>query len=151
MANHLKGLTIIELLVVIVLLTILSSIVIAIYPNITDAGRQSTTVSNLRAIASAMSMYYMDHNSYPNAADIHGLRAILEPVYIQRLPLIDGWGEEFFVSSNAESYTIGSGGKGWDGSEALTSSPIGPTTSVTSDIIMTNGSFTQFPVNNQAD
>jgi len=151
LVDEVDGLTIIELLIVMVILTILSGIVVAVYPSITDTGKQSTTVSNLRAIASTMSIYHMDHNRYPDANSIDDLRAVLEPTYIERLPRLDGWGQEFFINSNATTYTIGSGGKGWDGSDMLTSEPVGATVSPTSDIILTDGSFTQFPVNYLSD
>lgn len=139
------GFTLLELVIVLILLVILSTILIALFPSLTDGGRQSTTVTNLRSISSAMSLYRADHNAYPVATDIIGLAAILEPNYINSLVKYDGWGQPFYVNSSASTYTIGTGAKGWDGSESLTSEPQGPTTSFESDIILTDGVFTQFP------
>lgn len=149
--KKLNGFTLLELLMVVILIAILAISIITLFPNMTDSTKQSATVANIRSIASAMSIYHMDNNQYPEAQDIDTLRSILEPVYIKRLPVFDGWGQVLFVHSEITGYTIGSGGKGWNGQEALTSNPAGPTSSYESDIILSNGSFTQYPAQSQFD
>ncbi|NQY43045.1 MAG: type II secretion system protein GspG [Legionellales bacterium] len=140
-----KGFTVVELIIAIIIITIVSSIIVALLPNMTDSSRQASTVTNLRSISSALSLYRTDHNSYPIADNIEALATILEPDYINKMVQHDGWGKNFYVNSSQSTFTIGSGGKGWDGQTQLTSDPKGPTHTFESDIIITDGIFTQFP------
>lgn len=140
-----KGITVLEMIMVIIILIILGSILFALLPNMTDSSKQASTVSNLRTIASALSVYRVDNNAYPTASSITELSAILEPGYIAKMVLRDGWGQPFFVDSMTTDYTIGTGGKNWDGSSPLTNEPVGSTYTFESDIILTNGIFIQFP------
>ncbi len=140
-----KGFTVVELIITIIIIAIIGSIIVALLPNMTDSSRQASTVTNLRSISSSLSLYRADHNAYPVVDNIEALATILEPDYISKMVLSDGWGKNFSANSTKLTFTIGSGGKGWDGKSALTSQPDGPIYTFEDDIIVTDGIFTQFP------
>lgn len=113
-------------------------------PNLLDAvdrGKQKRTMADMRTIAVAMESYATDHAAYPAADDLQGVRAALEPRYVQRLPGVDGWEHPFRVFSDAESYWIVSPGKDgrFGGCEG------GPTYEYVADICYADGTFTQWP------
>lgn len=63
--NRKQGFTLIELLVVMALLAILLGIGAGAFTSSMKKGRDNTRKANLRAIASALEMYYNDKGKYP--------------------------------------------------------------------------------------
>jgi prepilin-type N-terminal cleavage/methylation domain-containing protein/prepilin-type processing-associated H-X9-DG protein len=64
-----KGFTLIELLVVIAIIAILAAILFPVFARAREKARQSVCLSNMRQIATSLTMYAQDHNqSYPLAA-----------------------------------------------------------------------------------
>lgn len=63
--KHHKGFTLIELLIVMALLAILLGIGASTFMTSIKKGRDNTRKNNLRAIASALEMYYNDKGKYP--------------------------------------------------------------------------------------
>src|SRR4051812_25723587 len=61
-----RAFTIAELLVVITIIGILSSVVYVYFGNAKDSSRESQAQVEYREIALALELYYRDHGSYPN-------------------------------------------------------------------------------------
>ena len=140
-----KGFTLIELLIVVAIIGIIAAIAIPNLLNAIDRGKQKRTMADIRSIGTAVEAYSVDTNIYPTAADISALRTVIEPIYIKKLPLTDGWntGMIFQPSSTAGAgYTVRSYGKG---AQAEGSPTGGKTTDFTKDIIFVDGQFTQWP------
>jgi len=95
-----KGFTLIELLVVIAIIGILSSTVLVSLNAARGKARDAERISNLRAIEKALALYWLDHNGYPDTANVwrgsnagcyggHGDDAIpgMVPSYLPRIPI----------------------------------------------------------------
>lgn len=118
--------------------------------------RQRATMASIRAVAAAWETYFHDFGTYcppaKQAADARWgnitpeeLRALLAPVYIERLPLLDGWERplQFRVQCSPRgdsSYGIRSGGSNgaWD-REPLPAPAL--TSDADADIVFADGVF----------
>ena len=98
-----RGFTLIELMVVVVILGILAAVVVPRVMDRPEQARISAAQSNIRAIRSALDMYKLDNHSYPSTDQ--GLQALSErptsePVpqnwnrYMEKVPQ-DPWGKTF--------------------------------------------------------
>jgi len=65
MMKNERGFTIMELLVVIVIIGVLAAIGVPAYNNMTTRARKTACDANKRTIATAVGMYYADHEDYP--------------------------------------------------------------------------------------
>lgn len=99
--NLIRGFTIVELLIVIVVIAILAAISIVAYNGIQERARNSQRESDVKVIVKALEMYYIDNGQYPpgngstsiNAAwsatadsSWDMLKGHLVPKYISELP-----------------------------------------------------------------
>lgn len=75
-----KGFTLLELLVVIAILGILSTLTVASLRGATAKGRDARRKSDIKAIQTALELYYSDNNLYPDAT------STLVPTYIKEVP-----------------------------------------------------------------
>ncbi|TKB46678.1 type II secretion system major pseudopilin GspG [Thalassotalea mangrovi] len=132
--SRVKGFTLIEIMVVIVILGILAGLVVPnIMGNLGKANIQKA-ISDVSALENALNMYKTDNYRYPTTDQ--GLEALVEetdidPVprrfqpggYINRLPQ-DPWGNEYVLISPGEFGNIDVFSPGEDG-EAGTDDDIG--------------------------
>jgi prepilin-type N-terminal cleavage/methylation domain-containing protein len=63
-----KGLTLIELLIVVIILGALAAIAIPRITTSTTTAKQNACNTNVDTLNTAMEMYYIDHGSYPTLA-----------------------------------------------------------------------------------
>jgi hypothetical protein len=107
------------------------------------------TMKDMRTIATATEARATDTNDYPDV-DLQGLKQLLEPVYVRRMPEKDGWGTPYLYVGNATQYRIVSAGADkrfeWNArqldaehAEARISDDPG------ADIVFQDGRFMQYP------
>jgi type II secretion system protein G len=153
-----SGFTLIELLIVIAIIGILAAIAIPNLLNAVQRGKQKRSMSDMRALATAIEAYAVDNNVYPQAnACATGLFTTtsvtlatdsfsrLSPTYIAQPPRTDGWSRFFTYGSDGNNYVIASGGR-----DTTTAAPTcGTTTNFNNDIYYSNGTFIQWPEGTQ--
>lgn len=115
-ARRERGLTLIEIMVVVIIIGILVSV---IAPNVMgrpDTARREVTRSDLMAIGNALDMYRLDNGAYPSTDQ--GLDALIDKPsgfpeprnwgpdpYLKKLP-VDQWGNEFVYTSDGGSFEL---------------------------------------------
>jgi len=122
------GFTLIELMVVILIIGLLSTIVVQNLRSATDKAKRVKAQADISQIKSALDRYYLDAGSYPTSDQ--GLPALIaapstgnDPTdwggpYIERIPL-DPWGHPYFYQSDGNEYLLKSfGADGVEGGEA---------------------------------
>jgi len=148
-----KGLTLLELLIVVAIIGIIAALAIPNLLNAIDRGKQKRTMADLRSLGTAVQAYSVDNNFYPTASSMSALDPEVSPYYIRVAPKKDGWGVTFYVDCAAVGYTLGSCGKDASscGSVTVTAGggAGGGSTSFTDDIIFANNLFVQWPQGSQ--
>ncbi len=132
--------------VMIAFLGIIAAIAIPNFLNAVDRGKQKRTMADLRSIGTAVESYAVDNKAYPTATSAAELQSVLEPVYIKKMPVADGWGRVFQVESHTTEYTIFSHGK--DGAGSICTP--GTTTRFDAEICFVDGQFTRYPPGSQS-
>jgi type II secretion system protein G len=163
MKNRNSGFTLIELLIVIAIIGILAAIAIPNLLNAVQRGKQKRTMSDMRALATAIEAYAVDNSTYPAAtaagscaAGIFTTTSVtlatqsfsnLSPTYIAQAPKIDGWGAFLLYGSSIpnDAYVIASYGRDKSSSGVA----CGTTTNFNDDIYYANGTFIQWPEGTQ--
>ncbi|HUJ14803.1 MAG TPA: type II secretion system protein GspG [Thermoanaerobaculia bacterium] len=60
-----------------------------------DDDRAQKTASEIRVIRTAVEGYAGAHNQWPQAKSMEELRALVQPDFIRKLPMVDEWGAPF--------------------------------------------------------
>ncbi|HVV38922.1 MAG TPA: prepilin-type N-terminal cleavage/methylation domain-containing protein [Candidatus Paceibacterota bacterium] len=104
-----QGFTLIELMVVVAIIGILSSIVIGGLSGAKGSGRDAKRISDIKNIQIALALYYGDFNKYP--IDIYAGSGSLSPNYMSKVPedpLSDGSGSKrYFYQAYNTAGTYG--------------------------------------------
>lgn len=106
-----------------------------------DRRKQEQTLNDIRSIAIAVESYSIDHDEYPVAKSIQDVVPALEPQYIRKLPMKDGWDRLLIFRSTRTKYLIRSHGR--DGLPDAASG--GPQRDVNADVVFRDGQFVQWP------
>jgi len=149
MAKHIngikrqKGLTLLELLIVVSILGVLAVIMIPNLIGNLQKSKQRTTMAEMRTICQAVATYRVDHQNVPQTSSISELHSILTPSYILAFTTLDGWNHHFDYNASPNTYTIESYGRdGIDGSNITFETK----DDFELDIVLVNGSFSASPV-----
>ena len=90
--SSVRGFTIVELLIVIVVIGILAAITIVAYNGVQQRARDSVRTSDIQAVQKALALYHADNGAYPSVGTdnigyaISTLSTALVPTYIKSLP-----------------------------------------------------------------
>ncbi len=108
-----QGFGLLELVVTVAIIGIITTLIIPNLLEALDRGRQNATKADIRSIATALERFAIDHQAYPVVDKFADLRGDLEPKYIKKLPLTDGWNHPWAFETNAhgDTYTLSSPGK----------------------------------------
>ena len=74
-----QGLTLVELMIVIVIIGILSSIAIPTYLSSKEKARMAATISEIKILEKLIIGYNIDHGSYPETLDDIGIKTLKDP------------------------------------------------------------------------
>lgn len=123
--NRVKGFTLLEVMVVIVILGILGAMVVPNLMGNLDTAKIKTTVSDIGALEQQLKLYKMANYNYPSTEQ--GLEALVEETdieplprrfpeggYLPRLP-VDPWGNEYVLLNPGENSAIDIFSAGPDG------------------------------------
>jgi hypothetical protein len=114
-------------------------------------GKQKATMGDMKTIGTAIESYITDTYHAPEGNSLAEIKDKLEPFYIKKLPLKDGWGNDFLykhgTGDQKDTYAVASPGKdgvfnGWEQTGyyiVTTMAGFG------NDVIFANGMFTYSP------
>ena len=119
-----------------------------IIPNIINASqrkKQTSTMTDLRAMGTAIEEYHVDQKLFPAGTfESSNLSTYLVPNYMMNVPEEDGWGNRLQYESDGKTYykiiSVGSNHK----NDAATTYR-GPIMYFENDIVFSNGSFIAIP------
>jgi len=142
--NSERGLTIFELMIVMMVIAIIASISIATLAAALDRSKQRATMADMRVISRAIEAYLVDNSRIPDSrGGLEAVEALVVPAMVNVLPLKDHWGNAIdYVADGGTNYTLISFGKdgvrGEDYSREESRNYDG-------DLVMRNGTFVAAP------
>jgi prepilin-type N-terminal cleavage/methylation domain-containing protein len=150
-----RGLTLLELLVVMAIIAIIAAMATTNYFIALTRAKQKRTMADIRMIALAWETRAVETQSYrvsgytfpTQDVPYATLRNALMPTYTKSMPQLDGWNRPLEFAFDAEgggigSYAIRSAGRDGNYDPAIVD---GATHDPDCDIVFSNGSFVQFP------
>lgn len=123
-----RGMTLIEIMVVITILGLIAAAVsIAVIPKLEEA-RRDRAVLDIKNIEGALKLYYAKKGTYPDTSN--GLKALVDTQNLETLPM-DPWNHEYIYMNEGGKPTIISygadGQPGGEGQDADISNQAGAT------------------------
>jgi general secretion pathway protein G len=115
--NGKKGMTLIEIIIVVALLGTLMAILVTNLTSSQDSAKEGQARLGMGGIAQALQLYRVHNNLYPTSAQ--GLNALVSDPgstprwrgpYIEAEKLKDPWGQSYEYSSDGRKFEIVSGG-----------------------------------------
>lgn len=82
-----KGMTLLELMIVVVIIGILGAILLPKAITVLDSSREKATLQNLSSLRLAISTYYGDWERYPTATTTNDFTNMLVPEYLKEIPV----------------------------------------------------------------
>jgi hypothetical protein len=113
-------------------------------------GAQKRTLADIRSLATAIESFRIDHGRVPGPTEgyvaVAMMREAIEPSYIRRAPLADGWGNTLVYRSDGQHYRLASPGRDGEPDGPYDAVLPGTTTqSFDSDIVLGDGQFLKQP------
>lgn len=138
-----SGFTVVEILVVILILVIVTTLAGIGLIHAMDKARQRDTMADMRRLATAIDLYMAEHRGPPPAEDLAELVELLGADHRPALPQRDQWGHAFrYTYEDSGGYSIESPGKGGVfGSDIALSTRF----DFELDIVMIDGGFVASP------
>ena len=140
-----RGFTLIELLIVVAIIGLISAIAIPNLLNAIDKAKQKRTMSDMRAIGTAIESYAIEQATYPVSNSAATLRSAIDPVYIKNMPMVDGWAHAYQSDSSRFAYTVYSQGKDGTGNTCTPAQ----TSTFNDEICFSAGQFIRLPMGPQ--
>lgn len=104
-----KGFTLVELLVVVAVIGILSTLLVANFIGVRQRGRDAQRKSNLRQIQSALELYRADQSGYPSSLPVCGgafTSTDGKATYMQKVPCDPSSTSYTYSSTDTTKYTL---------------------------------------------
>ncbi|ATB27369.1 type II secretion system major pseudopilin GspG [Melittangium boletus] len=110
-----RGMTLIEIMVVITILgLIMAAVGVSVIPKLEEA-KQDTARMDIKTIQNAMKLYYTKKGKYPDTGT--GLKALVDTNNLEKIP-VDPWGNEYIYMNEGGKPVISSyGADGTQGGE----------------------------------
>ena len=112
-----RGLTLIEIIIVIALLGTLMTVLVTNITGVSDGAKEDQAKLGMGVVAQALQVYRVHNNKYPTSAQ--GLQALVSNPgssrrwrgpYIEEKKLLDPWGQEFGYEVEGREFKLISGG-----------------------------------------
>jgi len=103
-----KGFTLIEILIVVAIIGLLSSIILVGLGSFRARGRDARRVADLRETQNALELYYAKNGSYPGSAAWSALSGTLTGagIGVTAIPKDPLSGQNYWYGSNGQSYVL---------------------------------------------
>jgi type II secretion system protein G len=147
-----RGLSLVEILVVVAIIGILAVFAIYNYANAVTRARQKRTMADMRIIATAWEARASEGRNYGTTGFTYlttnvpyeSLAGILTPTYARTLPRLDGWNRplQFAIEADGSTYALRSAGR--DGTFE-TDYPVEQSEDPDCDIVFSAGNFVVYP------
>jgi type II secretion system protein G len=104
-----KGFTLIEILIVVAIIGMLSSIVLVGLGSFRSRGRDARRAADLREIQNALELYYAKNGNYPaeeSSVDVSELNLQNEGIGVTKIPADPSSGQTYQYGSDGQSYVL---------------------------------------------
>ena len=107
--NIQKGFTLIEILIVITIIGLLTSIVLVGLGSFRSRGRDARRIADLRETQNALELYYTKNQTYPQTSDWNTLEQMItdSQIGISNIPKDPLASKTYFYGSDGQNYVMG--------------------------------------------
>jgi len=103
-----KGFTLVELLIVVIVLSVLTGVAVPTYLTLNNRTKESATETEMRGIASMLGLYDTQNQGYPLTED--GLESLESSPDFKNIPIVDKWERAYVYTSDGDDYELRSSG-----------------------------------------